>query len=240
MIPAPWPNKHPDTDLVDAACQGLGPADAVRIVVGHGAIDSISPSPDDAKLISLDQLEESIKAGLIHYVALGDRHSTTEVGTSGRVWYAGAPEPTDYSETGPGQVLVVELDAYHINVATRHVGTWRFVRGEWPLSGREDTDALEEWLAGLDDKDRTVVTVSLVGQVSVAQKARLDDVLDHYADLLAALEIWEGRTDLVVLPDAADLDHFGLSGFAGEALADLREIAESGEEALTARDALAL
>ena len=51
LIPAPWPNKHPDTDLVDAACQGLGPADAVRIVVGHGAIDAISPSPDDAKLI---------------------------------------------------------------------------------------------------------------------------------------------------------------------------------------------
>ena len=41
-------------------------------------------------------------------------------------------------------------------------------------------------------------------------------------------------------PDAADLDHFGLSGFAREALADLREMAESGEEALAARDALAL
>ena len=76
--------------------------------------------------------------------------------------------------------------------------------------------------------------------MSVAQKARLDDVLDYNGDLLAALETWDRRSDLVVLPDAADLDHFGLSGFAREALADLREMAESGEEALAARDALAL
>ena len=240
LIPAPWPNKHPDTDLVDAACQGLGPADAVRIVVGHGTVDSMSPNPDDQKLIALEPIERRIESGLIHYVALGDRHSTTDVGSSGRAWYAGTQEPTDYSETAPGQVLVVELDADYINVVTRHVGTWRFVRREWPLSGREDIDALEEWLAGLDDKDRTIVKLSLIGQVSVAQKARLDAVLDYNGDLLAALETWDRRSDLVVLPDAADLDHFGLSGFAREALADLREMAESGEEALTARDALAL
>ena len=240
LVPAPWPNKHPDTDLVQQACRELGPTDAVRIVVGHGTVDLMSPNPDNPKLIALKPLEEKIESGLIHYVALGDRHSKTDVGTSGRVWYAGAPEPTDYSETAAGQVLVVELDADYINVVTRHMGTWRFVRREWPLSGTEDIDTLEDWLAGLDDKDRTIVTLSLVGQVSVAQKARLDDVLDLNGDRLAALETWERRSDLVVLPDAADLDHFGLSGFARDALLDLREMAESGEEALAARDALAL
>ena len=240
LIPAPWPNKHPDTDLVDAACRELEPSDAVRILVGHGTVDSMSPNPDDQKLIALEPLEGRIESGLIHYVALGDRHSKTDVGTSGRVWYAGAPEPTDYSETAPGHVLVVELDADYINVVTRHTGTWRFVRREWPLSGTEDIDTLEDWLAELDDKDRTIVKLSLVGQVSVAQKARLDAVLDLNGDRLAALETWERRSDLVMLPDAADLDHFGLSGFARDALLDLREMAESGEEALAARDALAL
>ena len=95
-------------------------------------------------------------------------------------------------------------------------------------------------LSGLEDKDRTIVKLSMVGQVSVAQKSRLDDLLEHQADLLAALETWERHSDLVVIPDDADLDHFGLSGFASDALSDLQITAEQGEQALVARDALAL
>ena len=44
--------------------------------------------------------------------------------------------------------------------------------------------ALEGWLSSLEDKDRTIVRMSIVGQVSVAQKARLDEVLEHHTDLL--------------------------------------------------------
>ncbi len=240
LVPAPWPNKHPTTDLVDAACQGLEPSDAVRIVVGHGAVDTMSPDPDHPASIALQRVEERIQSGLIHYVALGDRHSTTNVGTTGRVWYAGAPEPTDYTEVDPGNVLVVDLDAGLRDVACRRVGAWSFQSREWELSGDQDIDALEGWLSRLDEKDRTIVKVSMTGEVSVAQKARLDGVLEHNADLLAALETWERRTDLAVIPDDADMDHFGLSGFAQESLLDLAQMAESGEQAVAARDALAL
>ena len=240
LIPAPWPNKHPDKDLVDVACEGLGPTDTFRILVGHGAVDSMSPNPDDPKVIALNRMEERIATGLIHYVALGDRHSTTKLGETGRIWYSGTPEPTDYSENEPGQVLVVDLDGDGVNVAVHHLGTWRFIRGDRHLNSGEDIDALEQWLSRLTDKDRTIVKLSLVGQLSVAQKSRLDSLLDSSADVLAALETWERRTDLVVIPDDSDLDHFGLSGFAREALIDLREMAESGEQALAARDALGL
>ena len=49
-------------------------------------------------------------------------------------------------------------------------------------------------------KYRAIVKVSLVGQVSLAQKARLDDsMLEYNADGLAALETWERRSDLVVI-----------------------------------------
>ena len=240
LIPAPWPNKHPTLDLVEAACKRLGPTDAIRIVVGHGAIDSLSPNPDDPKLIALESLENRIQAGLIHYVALGDRHSTTDVGVTGRVRYAGAPEPTDYTEIDPGNVLIVDLDANNVGVDIRHLGTWRFVLRDWQLSADGDINALEEWLSRLNGKDRTIVKLAVVGQVSVTQKARIDSVVEHNADLLAALEIWERHSDLVVIPDEADLDYFGLSGFAREALFDLREMAESGEQAIAARDALAL
>ena len=240
LIPAPWPNKHPTTDLVEIACGGLKQNDPLRIVVGHGAIDSMSPNPNDPKVISLERLEERISAGLIHYVALGDRHSTTNVGTTDRVFYSGAPEPTDYDETNPGNVLIVDLGAGHVDVAVKHLGTWRFLRRDWQISSDEDIEALEEWLINLEDKDRTIVKLSMVGQVSVDQKARLDELLEHHADLLAAIETWERHSDLVVIPDDADLDHFGLSGFAGDAFTELRTLAEQGDSALAARDALAL
>ena len=240
LIPAPWPNKHPTADLVEAACGGLEQTGALRIVVGHGAIDSMSPDPNDPKVIALERLEERIRAGLIHYVALGDRHSTTNVGTTDRVHYSGAPEPTDYDETDPGNVLIVDLSSDRADVAVKHLGTWRFIRGDWEVSSDEDIEALEEWLSGLEHKDRTIVRVSMVGQVSVAQRARLDEVLEHHADLLAAIERWESHSDLVVIPDDADLDHFGLSGFADDALTELRTLAEQGDSAPAARDALAL
>lgn len=241
MIAAPWLNKHPLADLAGDACADLERTDAVRIVVGHGAVDSLSPDPNDPALISLSRLEDKINEGSIHYVALGDRHSTTDVGSSGRVWYSGAPEPTDYDEDDPGNVLIVTLDADSKSVDKRRVGTWRFERNDRDVSSDADIDAVDEWLAGLTDKSRTIVKLALVGQVSVAQKARLEDLLAHHEDLLAALESWERRSELVVIPDDADLEHFGLSDFAAEAVSDLRRTAESdNEEAAAARDALTL
>ena len=240
LIPAPWPNKHPTTDLVGVACERLVPSDSLRVVVGHGAVDIMSPSTNDPKLIALKLLEDKISSRLIHYVALGDRHSTTNVGASGKIWYAGAPEPTDFNEVDPGNVLIVDLDEGDFKVDARRVGTWRFVRREWQISADADIDALEEWLSKLGDKDRSIVRVSFVGQISVAQKARLERLLDHNTDLFAALDTHQSTSELVVNPDDADLNHFDLSGFAEKALFDLRDIAESGDDAPAAREALTL
>ena len=108
LIAAPWSNKRPLTDLLGDACEGLEPTDALRVVCGHGAVDAMRPQTNDPAHISLERLEEWIESGVIHYVALGDRHSTTDIGSTGRVWYSGAPEPTNFDETEPGNVLSVE------------------------------------------------------------------------------------------------------------------------------------
>ena len=125
-------------------------------------------------------------------------------------------------------------------VARRRVGTWRFERRDWELGTDFDIDALEDWLESAGSKDRSIMRASLQGQVSVAQKARLDEMLDHYRDLLGGLEIRDGDSPLAVIPDDADLDDFALSGYAREALSDLSELAESGDRAVAARNALAL
>ena len=186
LVAAPWFNKHPLADLVAGACEGLEPTGAVRIVAGHGALDMFSPDPSHPALISVTGLEEHLSAETIHYVALGDRHSTTEVGQSERIWYAGAPEPTDYIETDPGNVVVVGLDASEVQVRVEPVGVWRFVRRDWRLTGDRDIDHFAEWLRDLEDKERTILKLALVGTVSLAQKARLDSLLDHHTDLFAA------------------------------------------------------
>ena len=242
LVAAPWFNKHPLADLVAGACEGLEPTGAIRIVAGHGALDTFAPDPNHPALISVTGLEECLAAGTIHYVALGDRHSTTEVGQSERIWYAGAPEPTDYNEIDPGNVVVVELDAAEVRVRVETIGVWWFVRRSWELTSDRDIDHLADWLGDLENTERTILRLALVGQVSLAQKARIESLLDHHTDLFAALETWERRSDLVVLPDGADLDDLGLSGFAAEALDDLRGLAAGDDEgrAVVAQDALAL
>ena len=94
LVPAPWPTKRPLSDLVAGACSGLSATGTVRIVAGHGALDSRSPNRNDPALVSLAGIEDRLDADVVHYVALGDRHSTTDASGTGRIWYAGAPEPT--------------------------------------------------------------------------------------------------------------------------------------------------
>ena len=241
LVPAPWFTKRPLTDLVAEVCEPLTKTGALRIVVGHGATDSLSPDQSNPSLISLAALEQSIGAGHVHYVALGDRHSTTDVGSSGRVWYSGAPEPTNYRETDPGNILIVSLEAQDIEVEKRAVGQWRFHQVERHLSSDTDIDALDNWLSAIEDKERTIVKLALVGQVSLANNAKLNELLDRYGQLFAALQKWDRHSELVVIPDDQDYRALGLSGFAQDALNKLVAVAESNDEkAVDAREALAL
>jgi len=241
VVGAPWSNKRPLVDLVSSAVADLPRNGTLRVVVGHGSTDSLSPNPTDPALVVLRDLETAIATGTVHYVALGDRHSTTEVGATGRIWYSGAPEPTAYDEIDPGNVLIVDLSPDSVSVERHRVGTWRFVRQDFDVTGTEDCQKVEHFLEEISDKARTIVKLSLVGQLSLTDMDRLEAALDHASDLLGALERWERRSDLVALPDDNDFGGLGLSGFAAAALDDLREFgAGTGDDALTARDALGL
>ena len=137
--------------------------------------------------------------------------------------------------------MVVDTQHDECTVEPVKVATWRFVDRRFDISGSEDLDILESWLGEQTEKDRTIVRLAFVGTVSIRQKARLDSIVEHFSDLYAAIEIWERRTDLAVLPNDDDFSDFGLSGFAASALEDLRgEIRRSGAEGSDARDALAL
>jgi len=241
IVGAPWPTKRPLKDLVEAATRELPADGTVRIVVGHGAVDLLSPDPTDPARISLAAVESALSAGRIHFVALGDRHSTTDVGSSGRLWYSGAPEPTAYDEVDAGNALVVDLGADEVSVTSHRVARWRFLLREFHLASRADCDQVRAFLDEIPDKPRTIVKLSLVGQLSLADMTWLEQQLERAGDLLGALELWERRSDLVVTPDDGDLGGLGLAGFAAAALEDLRLLgAGTDDRAQVARDALAL
>ena len=241
IVGIPWTSKHPLQDLVALTTGTLEPiAGALRVCVAHGMVDSISPDPDDPAVISLHAAENAISQNKIHYLALGDRHSLTEVGDSGRIWYAGTPEPTDYNEVKPGFALVATIDEEGVTTKAVNVGKWRFLeREQVDLNTKEDIEALRGRLEKLEDKERTVVKLRLVGALSLSLHAELEELLSHVQEILGAVET--RMKNLVVIPEDADFMDLGFSGFAGCTVARLRSnIEESGADSITSLDALAL
>ncbi len=241
IVGVPWTSKRPLEDLVSRATGNLEPAkDIIRICVAHGIVDSLSPDPDDPAAISLGVIEKAIAQKKIHYLALGDRHSLTEVGNSGCVWYSGTPESTDYNETQPGFALITTINAEGITTKEVKIGQWNFIeRKQVDLNTSEDIDALSDWLESLQDKERTVLKLRFIGTLTLSLNGALERLLIHAQDILGAVETRQG--DLVVIPDDADFIDFGFSGFAHSTVERLRSTAgESGPDSIASRDALTL
>jgi DNA repair exonuclease SbcCD nuclease subunit len=248
IVAAPWRSKAPTTDLVADVLDGLAPASGTRILVAHGGVDILDPDRDKPSLIRLAGLDDALSRGAVHYVALGDKHSLTRVGGSGRVWYSGSPEVTNFDdvESDSGQVLVVEIDDTDprraASVTPRHVGRWRFVTLHRQVDTGRDIADLDMNLDLMTDKDRTVVRLALTGSLTVTDRAALDACLDKYSRLFAGLNLWERHTDLAVIPADGEFTDLGIGGFAAAAVEELVATAREGdsESAADAQAALAL
>lgn len=87
-----------------------------------------------------------------------------------------------------------------------------------------DLDALVERVEAVQDKPRTVLKIGLTGTVTVAVRARIDDLLDTWDALFASAFLRESRTHLVVRAEDSDFTDL-VGGYAGRAVADLVEMA---------------
>jgi DNA repair exonuclease SbcCD nuclease subunit len=247
IVAAPWRSKAPTSDLVAEVLGGLAADGNTRILVAHGGVDTLDPDRAKPSVIGLQAVHSALNSGAVHYVALGDKHSRTNVGESGRIWYSGSPEVTNYDdvEHDPGHVLVVDIDeadpARPVTVTGRAVGQWRFMTLCRPMDSSRDVTDLDINLDMMPDKDRTVVRLALTGSLRVTDRAALDACLDRYAQLFASLRIWERHSDIAVVPDNAEFADLGIGGFAAAAVEELVATARSeGEAAVDAQGALAL
>ena len=241
IVGAPWMSKRPVANPIEEALDTSPPASGViRICMAHGAVDLLAPDREAAGVIAVAFVERAIGEGKVHFVALGDRHSLTRVGNGERIWYSGTPEFTDFSETRSGFALVVEAGESRVVTKEVQVGQWRFLeRGRVDLNTTDDVEALRKWLEEVENKERTVVRLHLVGSLTLSLHSSLQDRLLSAQDVFGAFEVLED--DLLVLPDDADFDGVGFSGFAGATVQRLRsKIAEGGDEGAAARDALML
>ncbi len=240
VVPAPWPSKRPSTDLVARAIGGLPVDGTIRIVAGHGALDVLSADPAAAGVIALAPVEAGLRCGAVHYVALGDRHSLTALGSGGRIRYSGTPEVTAFDEVEPGQVLVVQVGPDRAEVRPVAVGEWTFRELSFVLHGAADVAAVDSALSALPGKDRTAVRLVLSGALTPGEHGRLDQLLADHEHVFASLRRHPDSV-LGTVADRAELDQLGLSGYALDAAAELAALAaDQGPLQATATDALRL
>ncbi len=235
ILGAPWFSKRPETDLVAQALAAIEPPSpgTYRVLVGHGAVASLSPNRDSLDAIDDAALSNSLDAGDIHFAVLGDRHSTTQVAP--RVWYPGSPEVTSRREVDPGQVLLVDLAT--AAVTPLRTGQWKFQVIAQDLNSAADVSALLSQLDDIDAKARTAVWLQLQGSLSITEHARLEDALAQREPLFARLGLWQRHSHLVVVPKELDEADLPLTGFAKAAYAELKAASRDDAEA---RDALGL
>ena len=240
VVGAPWMTRHPGEDLCAALVRELSPTSGqVRVAVAHGQVDRLAPDATRQDIIELARCEAALDEGLFHYLALGDRHSVTPVGDSGRIWYSGSPVTTAFDEVAPNRALLVDLDgAGACHVEQLDVGNWHFMAEQRAINDADDVVAFDAWLTALPAKERTAVKVGFEGSVNLTTAAALDSVMDRQSTLFASLARRESTTDLAIVPDRLDRDSVTLSGYAQATWHTLLERANDRDA--TAQDALRL
>jgi DNA repair exonuclease SbcCD nuclease subunit len=234
VVGAPWRTRRPVANPAADVLAGLEPAPpgTTRVLLAHGGLDEAGGAFDQPGLLRLADLEAALDDGRVHYVALGDRHSTDGYGRDARIWYAGAPEPTSYVEHDPGNALLVDLTPAEVTVSRRRVGRWSFRQAVLDVAGPEDVAAVARWLDEPDDKPHTCAKLALRGTVSLADRRAIDDLLERAGQTYAALERWERHEALATAPSEADLEALRVGGFVAAALEELRAtVADAGPAA---------
>jgi DNA repair exonuclease SbcCD nuclease subunit len=241
IVGAPWKSKKPVINPLEELLDALSPSRGkTRIVMGHGIVDLFTPDKDAPGIISAGKLELALRDGKADFIALGDRHSVTKLGSGDRIWYSGTPVSTDFREDKSGYALVVELEKERVATREIGVGTWNFVEmKQVDLNHADDVANLHRSLQSIESKERTALRLRLFGGLTLSLRVELQKILEAASDLFAGFDV---RYDnLVMVPEDADFADLGFSGFADKTVARLREQIEAGGPAAEeARDALML
>lgn len=238
IVAAPLEGKEDQIDLVKAQIDLLEPTTGTRIVAAHGSIDAIMPAGGRKDLIALAPIEKALADKKIHYVAMGDRHSTTKVGESGAVWYSGAPEPTAFTEDDQRNILAVEVNPGSASKVEKiQVGQWEFIRfgtkvDQHQLRSKQDLDDLEKRIDAIKRPPKTAVKIYLDSVLDFDSDVRRGTLFDEWEDdILARFEVSKSSKGARIESDPLnEKAPAGLSGYALSAYEELKESAMAEDE----------
>jgi len=223
IVGAPWRTRRHAINPLEELASTLSDEGTLRVVVAHGGVDTLGGEHDTLNVLREADLTDLIMSRKAQYIALGDRHSTTKVGDTGRVYFSGAHEPTSPREIDPGNVLHVTVSRDSITVTVKKVGRWQFINEVVTFSSDSDIDQFLSWLGDPSrDRQRTVLRVGLNGVLSLAQHARVMNALDDAQEVYASVTRWQRHDTLSVAPNDSDLDQMNLNGFVADAFVSLR------------------
>jgi hypothetical protein len=227
VYPCPLQRRH-ERDDPTRHLPPRTPEERIRVAMAHGGLLDFDEAETPPNRIDW----RAILDKGFDYLALGEWHGTLRWGP--RVWDSGTPEPTRFKEKRPGHALVVEIDAPGATPRVEEilVARTRWLERQESLEDAAGIDALAVWFEGLESKSMTLVSLSLSGLLSMADRARLDEVLETYGDSLMHLRVDD--RELHERPTADDLDRLGAEGYLGGAITRLREsnATQEAEDAL--------
>jgi len=240
LVGAPWMSKRSNGNPIVYLLNALPPAGSIkRICVGHGIIDIFTPDKEAENVIEVSKLEAAISKGKIHFIALGDRHSLTKVGSGDRIWYSGTPESTDFCEDHSGFCQIVKMDGDDVTTEEVKIGQWRFIEELVDLNTEDDVESLRKKLENIPNRERAVVKLVLKGSLTLSLHGVLQNHILAAKDVLAGSVINEDN--LLVIPNDTDFTNLAFSGFADATVKRLRDkIDQGGLEGTVARDAFML
>jgi DNA repair exonuclease len=221
LVGAPWLSKRPNDNPIVDLLNTLPPAGSIkRICVGHGIIDIFIPDKEAENVIAVSRLEAALSEGKVHFIALGDRHSLTKVGSSDRIWYSGTPESTDFREDHSGFCQIVNMDSADVTTEEVKIGQWSFIEEFVDLNTNDDVESLRKKLEDIPNRERSVVKLVLKGSLTLSLHGVLQNHILAAKDVLAGSVINED--DLLVIPNDTDFTNLGFSGFADATVKDRR------------------
>ncbi|MCK7642973.1 metallophosphoesterase [Corynebacterium sp. CCM 8835] len=258
LVGAPLTARYASEDLAARALDDLDPTPGIRILAAHGQVLHRGGEPAPG-LLDLGTLEDAVSRRVVDYVALGDTHSAQPVGGTGRIWFSGAPEVTDYHDldsggggednSGTALVVTVTVDDDEpespagVTVEQVDTGTWTFEAIGAEINSDEDVTAFLARLDSYPEKARTVVKYALRGSVDLTTWQRLETGLSRLQPRFASLRERPRLMDLTVVPGDAELRELQLSGYAAGAWNELLDAAlgtDTRPADPVARDALRL
>ena len=212
VLPAPLRHRLTVEDLTVWMDGCQTPPDRFRIGLAHGSVQGFGSQNESNTPIAPDRATRA----RLDYLALGDWHGTVEV--NARTWYAGTPEPDQFSDNANGHALVVTIDAPGAEPVVERVRTaqYTWVRMSEMLHDAAQFDALDARLgqAAQGAPQRLLVRLTVEGALTLdglkdfrAWCDRHDASFAHFAVRQDGLRV---RGDLANHPEIeanADLVH---------------------------------